>query len=132
MELRRWQRVLLALAAPAAAGLLYAYERSGAELACPFYRLTGLYCPGCGSGRAVRALLHGHLLQALSYNYLLDLLLVPALCVCAWEYLRLLFPGAGLRPVFVPQRVTFGCLVLVCSFWILRNIPAFAFLAPGG
>ena len=82
----------------AAAGLLYAYERSGAELACPFYRLTGLYCPGCGSGRAVRALLHGHLLQALSYNYLLDLLLVPALCVCAWGICACRFPGQDSGP----------------------------------
>lgn len=31
--------------------------------------LTGLSCPGCGFQRAVHAALHGHFLQALSYNY---------------------------------------------------------------
>jgi len=36
---------------------------------CPFKLLTGLSCPGCGFQRATHAALHGHFLQALSYNY---------------------------------------------------------------
>lgn len=34
---------------------------------CLFHLATGLYCPGCGGTRAVRALLHGEL--ALSFQY---------------------------------------------------------------
>src|SRR5882724_10704095 len=37
---------------------------------CIFYSLTGLYCPGCGSQRALSSLLHGGLLQAINYNIL--------------------------------------------------------------
>ena len=35
---------------------------------CPTYVLTGLQCPGCGSQRAIFALLHGHFAEAFHYN----------------------------------------------------------------
>lgn len=35
---------------------------------CLFHLITGYYCPGCGGTRAVRALLHGHILQSLHYH----------------------------------------------------------------
>ena len=47
------------------------------------------------------------------------------------EYLRLVFPGLKLRPVFLSQPVVTGVLLAVLLFWFLRNLPAFSFLAPG-
>ena len=38
---------------------------------CPFKMITGLQCPGCGGQRAIHALLHGHLAEALRCNYFL-------------------------------------------------------------
>lgn len=35
---------------------------------CLFWRLTGLYCPGCGGTRAVFALLGGDVLLSLKYH----------------------------------------------------------------
>ncbi|MDE6333631.1 MAG: DUF2752 domain-containing protein [Muribaculaceae bacterium] len=35
---------------------------------CWFNALTGLQCPGCGSQRAMHALLHGHICEAWHYN----------------------------------------------------------------
>lgn len=35
---------------------------------CMMQKLTGLYCPGCGGTRAVRALLAGHPLQSFLYH----------------------------------------------------------------
>lgn len=40
----------------------------GGGLPCLFYTLTGLYCPGCGGTRAVRALLAGHPLLSFLYH----------------------------------------------------------------
>src|SRR3954449_7666280 len=41
---------------------------SGSWGYCPFYALTGLYCPGCGGLRAVNDLGNGDLLGAASSN----------------------------------------------------------------
>lgn len=37
---------------------------------CPFHRLTGLNCPGCGGLRATHHLLHGRIATALHHNLL--------------------------------------------------------------
>ncbi len=38
---------------------------------CPFKLITGLDCPGCGIQRALYALMHGEITQAIKYNYYL-------------------------------------------------------------
>lgn len=40
---------------------------------CPINAITGLQCPGCGSQRAIHALLHADLAAAWRYNPLLPL-----------------------------------------------------------
>ncbi len=131
-SLPRWARILLGAGLPAAiaAACLYLY-RGGTGLRCLFYSVTGLYCPGCGSGRAVAALLHGRFRRAVSYNILLFILGIPAAGVFGHEFLRLLFPRLKLRPVYLSQTVQIVCAALIFAFWVLRNIPAFSFLAPG-
>jgi hypothetical protein len=42
---------------------------------CLIYRSTGLRCPGCGTQRALHALLGGRLGEALHYNYFLLIML---------------------------------------------------------
>ncbi len=129
----RRARFFFALTLPLSALLLGVYEAlDGESLRCPFYSLTGLYCPGCGSGRAVRALLRGRVFEAFGLNPLLFLLGIPAGYVLVHEYLRLAFPSLGLRAVALSRRVCAGCVILVFAFWLLRNLPMFAFLAPAG
>ena len=126
-----WSRALAAVSMPAILALIWIYEYNGGSgLTCPFYRLTGLYCPGCGSGRAVQALYHGHLIQAVRYNILLPVLGLPSLAVLTHEYLRVVFPALKLRPVYVSQAAVKAVIVIVIAFWVLRNVPALSFLAP--
>src|SRR5204862_6959096 len=54
---------------------------------CPFHAVTGLWCPMCGSTRAVHALLTGHLTQALHDNVLL-LAALPVIVVLWLSWLR--------------------------------------------
>ena len=123
---------MIGVSVPAMLVLLCIYEYQGGNgMECMFYRYTGLYCPGCGSGRAVSALFHGRIAEAVSYNILLPILGIPCLFVLAHEYLRIVFPALKLRPVYVSQTVVRAVIVIVIVFWVLRNVPALSVLAPG-
>ena len=100
---------------------------------CPFYLFTGLYCPGCGSQRAISALLHGNIMEAASMNILLVLYLPFIMYsglvhfINAFRKKEPLQKAIFYNPLFV--KIT---LALVLIFWVLRNIPQYPFnlLAP--
>jgi len=105
--------------------------RSGMFPPCPVHYLTGLYCPGCGSLRAIHALLHGDLRQALAMNAL-TVILLPfigyglALEVFAEVRER---PGPGMKLSATSIRVL-GMFIVI--FGVARNLPLYPFdmLAP--
>ena len=130
-QMKRWQRYIFLISLPVLVTAVFVYIYSGQHgMRCIFYELTGLYCPGCGSGRSFYAFLHGDWKSAFAHNVLFLPLGGPAVLVFLHEYVRLLFPALRLKAVFVPQWLAVGCCVLIFSFWILRNIPACSFLAP--
>lgn len=91
---------------------------------CPVHAYTGLLCPGCGATRALAALLHGHLAQALALNSLVTLLLPVVLLYCAETYRRTAFGQSGepARPR-VPRAIVAGLLVIAAMFTAVRNLP---------
>ena len=95
---------------------------------CPFLALTGLWCPGCGSLRAVHALAHGDLGTALGLNVLTVLAIGPL--VVMWvQWLRRASTGAT-RTTVAPASWLWVLAVVVVAFGVLRNLPAFSWLAP--
>jgi hypothetical protein len=86
-------------------------------LPCPFHRLTGLYCPGCGSLRAMHQLLHGNLPAAFGLNPLMVLALMR---------------NRPQKSVIIPAFGIWLILLIIVLFWILRNITFYPFtlLAP--
>ena len=89
---------------------------------CPFHRLTGWYCPGCGGQRALHELLRGHVLAALRFNPLAVLVFLPLAAYAYTAYaLRVLkitrLPNATLR-----DRHVVILLVAMILFGIIRNI----------
>jgi hypothetical protein len=119
--------VLLGFPAVLAAGCLLLYHLDPVAgrglMPCLFYQLTGINCIGCGTTRALHALLHGDLAAAASYNiFMLVWLPLPAYALLA-EWLRAL-AGRPLLPAIRDWRwlmiVLAGSAIL---FFILRNLP---------
>lgn len=77
---------------------------------CPFFVLTGLRCPGCGTLRALHAALHCHFAGALHFNPALPVLFILLVCC-------LIVPRRALRPAF-----TWPVLVIVVIWGVARNI----------
>lgn len=122
--------VASAVAAGTGCGLVaLADPGQGGYPVCPFRVLTGLWCPVCGSTRAVHALLHADVAAAASSNVLLVLVL-PAVAYAwlAWASPRL--GGPRLRRPRVAPRVWWALLALALTYGVLRNLPAFPVLAP--
>jgi hypothetical protein len=88
---------------------------------CPVYRLLHLQCPGCGTTRALAALLHGHVLQAFRLNALTTLLVMPAAIYAGICYARFL----QRKPLYLPQpspSAIDAALSAVAFFMVVRNL----------
>jgi hypothetical protein len=95
---------------------------------CPLYRLTGIYCPGCGGLRSAHSFIHGDLLAALQDN---------ALAVAGYLGFVVLWTvwvvraarGRPLRLDLGPVHLwSLGTLLLV--FTVVRNLPFGGWLHP--
>ena len=87
---------------------------------CTFLTLTGYKCPGCGSQRAIHALLNGDVKEAFGYNAML-LVAIPWIALCLYaEGQRIRRPRLYAR-LNAPLLV-WSFLVMVLAWWLLRNI----------
>jgi hypothetical protein len=96
---------------------------------CPFYAVTGYYCPGCGSLRMVHDLAHGHVGQAFGLNPL-TFALLPVL---AWLWVRWALAvrhGRPLQAKILRPSAAIVFAVVIVVYWVLRNLPAGHALAP--
>lgn len=97
---------------------------------CIFHAVTGLYCPGCGSTRALHQLLHGNVVGALRFNPLIILalpLVIYGLVAEAAKVSGKLLPTPGLS-----WNVVRLAIIIIIGYGILRNIPVYplTLLAP--
>ncbi|AOR34891.1 hypothetical protein BFF78_30980 [Streptomyces fodineus] len=95
---------------------------------CPLYRLTGLYCPGCGGLRSAHAFVHGDLLAALRDN-VLGVAAYLGFAVLWTVWVARTVRG---RPMRMDLRTAHlwaaGALLLV--FTTVRNLPSGGWLHP--
>lgn len=87
---------------------------------CTFLTLTGYKCPGCGSQRAIHALLNGDIKGALGYNAML-IVAIPWIALCLFA------EGQRTRRPRLYERLNAPLLiwlflVAVLAWWVLRNI----------
>ena len=100
---------------------------------CLFHSLTGGYCPGCGSQRALHSLLHLDFASVAGYNFLF----LPAALFILYHYTHPLLNKAfswKLPNLFYMKQTPWIVLTIVILFWIARNLPWYPFnvLAPEG
>ena len=89
---------------------------------CPIHEYFHLQCPGCGATRALAALLHGHIAEALHLNALVTLLLPFAAVYFILWYRRLLLQEPSQWPQ-LPSSAVYASLALAFVFTIARNLP---------
>ncbi len=96
---------------------------------CPFHKLTGLYCPGCGITRMFLALFKGEFYQAFRYNPLVFFCL-PIFLIFYLDFLY--HKKKGTSPL-LKKMPTWGWVLIIFIFLlygVLRNIDGFYYLKP--
>jgi len=138
-------RLQIALATCACAGasaFVYAVDpnRHAVYPQCLLYNATGLYCAGCGATRAIHALFHGRVLEALHDNALF-IAALPLLLYIAGSYALTAWRANAWPQISVDShklmRRGVWIFLLMMAFMILRNLPGQPFdwlkpLAPSG
>lgn len=121
--MRRWMIVVGVVVILVVLGSVYfTLDPSQSRLfpRCAFLSMTGLKCPGCGSQRAIHALLHGDVAAAWHYNAML-LIALPWLAVYLFaEAIRTRRPALYAR-LNAPWLIL-ALLIAILAWWMLRNI----------
>jgi len=130
-----YARVLIPAALVLIAGaLLHSYAPAALHLPeCPFHAITGLYCPGCGSTRALHHLLNFEFVMALRCNILAVIGLPFVLANFALTGARRLgwLRGRLANLNFDLSANAIMVLVAVVLVWsVMRNLPFAIFAIP--
>ncbi|MBF8188724.1 DUF2752 domain-containing protein [Nonomuraea sp. K274] len=96
---------------------------------CPFLWLTGLYCPGCGTLRTMHALAHLDPVAALGLNPL-ALAMIPFLLFWWGRWVVRAWQGRPRRTTLAHPAWLWAFIAVVMVYWVVRNLPFGAFLAP--
>ncbi|WP_294482557.1 DUF2752 domain-containing protein [uncultured Victivallis sp.] len=118
-----WYVIMVTVAAAAVIILVLLYAKGPDWFwfpPCIFHLITHLYCPGCGSTRAVYRLLHGDVAGSLSAN----ILLIPSVLL----FLAVIRKGIAM----IKPREYYGIMGVYLFYLIARNIPLepLSYLAP--
>jgi len=128
----RAQIVLAACGCAGASAFLYAVDPNHHAVypQCWLYNTTGIYCAGCGATRAVHALLHGRVLDALHDNVLfvsalpLLVFVIGSYVLTAWQ--NKAWPRKEIETRSM-VRWGIGSAVMMLGFMALRNLPGWPF-----
>jgi hypothetical protein len=113
---------LLLIALAVAVLLRFPPARNSFYPRCPIQEFLNLQCPGCGATRALAALLHGHLAEAIHFNALVTFLLPFGVAYRLYSYHRFL-QRKTLRWPQMPPVATCAAFAVAAVFTVVRNLP---------
>lgn len=89
---------------------------------CVWYQLTGLNCPACGTQRAIHALMYGHIVEAIKYNYFF-FLSAPYACLAVLSTWYNDSHTFDVVKGVIFNNVTIRIYIfLFFAWWVLRNM----------
>lgn len=120
--------VLIWLSLAVGSTYLFIFEpgKSGLFLICPFYTVTGLACPGCGTTRGLHQLLHGHVGAAFRFNPLM-MVMLPFLLYVLVRHTYLVMRDLPIRGNQLNPKYIWLLFFVIVTFWIIRNTPFYPF-----
>ena len=117
---KKWIFVVIILLITGYYFFLNPYEQEYFFISCPFYKITGYQCSGCGSQRAFHEILHLNFKEAFHQN---------ALVLFGIPYFSLIFftsffqeKFAKLRQLLIGKKTILILFVIVILFGIFRNL----------
>ena len=117
---KKWIFVVIILVLTGYYFFLNPYEQEYFFISCPFYKITGYQCSGCGSQRAFHEILHLNFEEAFHQN---------ALVLIAIPYFSLIFftsfhqeKYAKLRQFLIGKKTILILFFIIILFGIFRNL----------
>lgn len=94
---------------------------------CFFYKYLGIYCPGCGGTRMIKALFRLDFYQAFRYNPFIFCCLIFGII---YLVINIILKLLGKKLIIPKERDFIIFTILIISYFLIRNIPLFDFLIP--
>lgn len=89
---------------------------------CVLYTVTGLYCPGCGTLRALQAVGDLDFRAAFLYNPYLFILVVPLFAYMGVIFLMRAVTGRWVPSVLSSYKAALPAGIAVVAVFVLRNV----------
>ncbi len=117
---KKWIFVVIIIVIMGYYFFLNPYEQEYFFISCPFYKITGYQCSGCGSQRAFHEILHLNFEEAFHQN---------ALVLFGIPYFSLIFftsfhqeKYAKLRQLLIGKKTIIILFIIVILFGVFRNL----------
>ena len=89
---------------------------------CPWWLITGTYCPSCGIQRLLHALLTGRILEALCINPFLLISIPYAFFAVLGKWYNINGVFDRMNKFIYSRRVLIAYVILFFSWWVIRII----------
>jgi hypothetical protein len=89
---------------------------------CFFYKITGLYCPGCGTLRALEASAAGDFWAAFLYNPFLFAAVIPFILYMITIYLMRKIKKKWIPSIISSPKSALPAGAAIIGIWVFRNL----------
>lgn len=117
---KKWIFVVIILLITGYYFFLNPYEQEYFFISCPFYKITGFQCSGCGSQRAFHEILHLNFKEAFHQNALVLLGIPYFLLIFFTSFFQEKF--AKLRQLLIGKKTILILFFIAILFGIFRNL----------